>query len=538
LINRQNLLAALPIATVLVAVGYAAGHAAGWHAATSSHTQPPVATAGGGGDEEADASALADSDVPSPAAASPDAAPSAAAANASQNDASIATATEITAPTQTLTVTGLTAGQVAAMMPPPPAVQAAAGSAASAAPAISGESAPQAAPAVPDGTLATAERVYEARLKRGGTLFNLLRDAGLSNSDTHAALKALGTVLDVRRVVAGTVVTGVTPAGEATSTRLRVRIDATRTIEAQRTADGTWKAAKHEALVIKKMAAYAGVVTSSLWNSATQAGMDPDLVTRMADVFAWQIDFSREVQRNDRWRLSVERLYVDGKAIGFGDITAAEYENVGVVRSAVRFSEEGFGPRYYTPTGQSLQRMFLKAPLKFGRITSGFTARRFHPVLKVNRPHHGVDYGAPVGTPVMSVGEGVVSFVGNRGASGKMVSVRHSGVYETHYKHLSAYAPGIKVGTKVTMGQVIGSVGMTGLATGPHLHFEFHVGGRYVDPQSIDFPAADPVPAAAMDKFLQASAAELKDLPPWSEIVLARDGRPRAVDTVNPDSGE
>jgi murein DD-endopeptidase MepM/ murein hydrolase activator NlpD len=186
----------------------------------------------------------------------------------------------------------------------------------------------------------------------------------------------------------------------------------------------------------------------------------------------------------------------------------------------VRYDTDGT-PHFYTPKGDSLRRLFLKSPLRFARVTSGFSQGRFHPILRVRRPHMGIDYGAPRGTPVMAVGDGEVSVAARRGASGNMIALKHTSSYETMYKHLSRFADGIKPGAKVSSGQIIGYVGATGRATGPHLHFELHVNGRYVDPAAIAFPAADPVPATDLDKFRLVSSKAVASLPAWSSEIIS-----------------
>jgi murein DD-endopeptidase MepM/ murein hydrolase activator NlpD len=236
----------------------------------------------------------------------------------------------------------------------------------------------------------------------------------------------------------------------------------------------------------------------------------------LADIFAWQIDFAREVRAGDRWRILVEQRYAGEKNIGWGNILAAEYEHDGQLHSAALLRDgEGKELGYFAPDGKSLRRMFLKAPLKFGRITSRFQRARFHPILKVARPHRGVDYGAPIGTPVLAVGDGVVVQSGWLGGAGKAIRLRHNSTYQTAYKHLHGFASGIRVGARVRQGQVIGYVGSTGLSTGAHLHFELWERGNYVDPLGRKFPSADPVPQKFLLGFQKASQKYRELLPSW-----------------------
>jgi murein DD-endopeptidase MepM/ murein hydrolase activator NlpD len=245
--------------------------------------------------------------------------------------------------------------------------------------------------------------------------------------------------------------------------------------------------------------------------------MDDTLVTRMADIFAWQIDFSRELRTGDRWRIVVKKMMAEDKFVGWGPILAAEFVNGDTVYPAIYYKDLAGKGGYFDSEGQSLRKMFLKSPVAFSRITSRFQRQRFHPILKINRPHRGVDYGAAPGTPVQTVGDGVVLSKKHNKTSGNVMHVRHNSKYTTSYHHLKGFASGLKKGSRVTQGQVIGYVGATGLATGPHLHFEFYEDGRFVDPLGVKFPSADPVSVAEMDRFRTAAQQKLQTLPHWDE---------------------
>ncbi|MBY0383551.1 M23 family metallopeptidase [bacterium] len=284
-----------------------------------------------------------------------------------------------------------------------------------------------------------------------------------------------------------------------------------------------WVAQKFIEKVDIQVVHFSGTVTSSLWESAVKSGMDPDLISELADIFGWEVDFAREVQVNDRWRLSVEQKKVKGQPVGWGAILAAEYINVGEAHRAALFRLDGEDRGYFTPEGQSLRKVFLKSPIRYGRITSGFKRRRFHPVLQVYRAHQGVDYGAPTGTPVRSVGDGTVIFAARSGGGGNVIKIRHNATYQTAYKHLHGYARGVRNGARVKQGQVIGYVGSTGLSTGPHLHFEFYQSGRYIDPLGKKFPSADPVPSEHMVFFKSSAQQLLKTLPDWTSSTSSAD---------------
>ncbi len=264
--------------------------------------------------------------------------------------------------------------------------------------------------------------------------------------------------------------------------------------------------------VTKKKLHYRGLVQLSLWGSAKQAGMPPALIDQLADIFAWQIDFAKEVRSGDRWKISVERKYVRGQPIGHGPILAAQFESDHKKLTAVRYPQSGPDARYYFPDGRSLESLFLKSPLRYRRISSRFQRSRYHPVLKRRRPHLGVDYAAAPGTPVKSVGDGRVVFAKWRGGGGRVVKIKHNSTYSTAYMHLRGYAKGIKSGSKVKQGQVIGYVGSSGLASGPHLHFSFYENGKYINPLGKKFPSASPIVKSDMKNFQRTKIAAMKHL--------------------------
>jgi murein DD-endopeptidase MepM/ murein hydrolase activator NlpD len=307
-------------------------------------------------------------------------------------------------------------------------------------------------------------------------------------------------------------------------TEIQFRLSALEKLTLKREHTG-WRAEKTTEQVDIQIVHFSGTVNSSLWDSAVKAGMDPDLISELADIFGWEVDFAREVRLHDRWRLSVEQKKVKGQPVGWGAILAAEYVNSGEVHQAALFRLNNEDRGYYTPAGQSLRKVFLKSPIRYGRITSGFKRRRFHPVLQIYRAHQGVDYGAPTGTPVRSVGDGTVIFAARSGGGGNVVKIRHNATYQTAYKHLHGYARGIRNGARVKQGQVIGFVGSTGMSTGPHLHFEFYQSGRYIDPLGKRFPSADPVPAEHLTFFKSSAEQLLKTLPEWTVNSMNADGR-------------
>ena len=242
--------------------------------------------------------------------------------------------------------------------------------------------------------------------------------------------------------------------------------------------------------------------TNSLAESLDQAGERIELALGMADILSGEIDFNSDLRPGDRFRVLVERRTRDGKLSGYGPILAAEFVNDGRTLKAIRFTPEGGSPAYYDENGRSMKRFFLKSPLKFEpRITSRFSSSRRHPILGYARAHNGVDYHAPTGAPVGAVAPGVVTMSGWTGGGGRTVKVRHPNGYETEYLHLSSIA--VRAGQRVSQGDLVGRVGRTGLATGPHLHYGLKKNGRYVNPiiEHRNMPPGEPVPAAFVNAF-------------------------------------
>ncbi len=244
--------------------------------------------------------------------------------------------------------------------------------------------------------------------------------------------------------------------------------------------------------IIRKVNTAKGTIQYSLWKTIKKNGDDPNLAVKLSEIYAWTIDFF-DLRKSDQYKIIYPRLYIDGKYIGFDGPIAVNFIHRGVNHYAFYFEQNGNGD-YFDENGKSLERTFLKAPLKYKRISSHFTNRRWHPILKIYRPHHGVDYAAPEGTPVHSLGDGIIVGKGyQRRGGGNYLKIKHNSVYTTQYAHLSRYARGIRVGIHVKQGQLIGYVGHTGLATGPHLDFRVFKFGRAIDPLKLKSPPAKPI---------------------------------------------
>jgi len=247
-----------------------------------------------------------------------------------------------------------------------------------------------------------------------------------------------------------------------------------------------------------------GVITSSLYATLESQDVSPAVAVRLSEIYAWTIDFFR-IQKEDRFEIIFEERYVDDTVfVGTGRILAARFVHSGKPLYAFRYENEGANIRdYYNPEGESLRRAFLRAPLEFGRITSRYTMNRFHPVQRRNKPHLGTDYAAPTGTPILSTARGQVIAAAYTRFNGNYVKVRHNSTYTTQYLHMSRIAKGIKPGVYVDQGQVIGYVGQTGLATGPHVCYRFWKNGRQVDPYKQDLPQSESLPQSEMATFTQ-----------------------------------
>lgn len=255
-----------------------------------------------------------------------------------------------------------------------------------------------------------------------------------------------------------------------------------------------------------------GVISSSLFETVSSIGEEDSLALLLADIFAYDIDFILDIRQGDSFQALVEKRYRDGKPAGYGRLLAAEFTNQGQTYQAIRFKDGSRPEGWYGPDGQSRRQLFLRAPLEFSRISSGFTMRRYHPIAKTWRAHPAIDYAAPTGTPIRSVGDGTVLAKARTGGNGNYVKIRHTNGYETMYLHMSRFAAGIRPGGRVGQGQVIGFVGSTGLATGPHLCFRMTRNGAPVNPNKVRSVAAEPISRANLAAFRSQAAEMLAQL--------------------------
>ena len=274
-----------------------------------------------------------------------------------------------------------------------------------------------------------------------------------------------------------------------------------------------YSASLHSPTIVERERVVSGLITSSLVDAALKENVPYSVIDDFVDLFGSKIEFSRDLQPGDTFSLVyVERVSEDGEHFEAGPIRAASINNSGALMAAVQYVGSDNKERFYDQDGQLLGNYFLRYPLNFTRISSVFTTSRFHPVLKTNRPHNGIDFAAPLGTAVRAVADGTIEIAGYNGGSGNMIKVRHDQRYSTAYLHLSRIAAGVKNGTKIARGQIIGAVGMTGLATGPHLHYSLYDHGRYVDPLKTALPILNPsgqhIPAALLAARLEVLRVE------------------------------
>ncbi len=282
--------------------------------------------------------------------------------------------------------------------------------------------------------------------------------------------------------------------------------------------DGDQKVERIKRETSRSVNAAAGVIESSLWQAMTNTGFSYELTDKMEDALQWSVDF-HHLQKGDAFKLVYEEDFVEGKAAGIGRVLAASYKSGKKEYHAIYF-DNGQHKGYYDEEGRPMKSAFLKAPLKYSRISSYYNLNRLHPILKYRRPHYGTDYAAPQGTPIMAVGDGTVSQASYTSGNGNFVKIKHAGSYETQYLHMRGFAKGIRPGTRVQQGQIIGYVGSTGLATGPHVCFRFWKNGQQVNHLKLNLPNPEPLPKSAMPEFIKvrdAMMAKMTEAKPASK---------------------
>ncbi len=347
-------------------------------------------------------------------------------------------------------------------------------------------------------------------LKSGQTLADVFGAHGLTGADILKVVDAIREFESPRRLRAGTEI-HLAMRPEEPPSRISLKLDRDRTLyllpDAGRAAG--WRAVLDSVPIVRDTILVAGLVGSNLYDAELSGDADRMgrgeinlLVGRLSQIFAWQIDFWRDIRVNDAYRAVLAREVRPDGSVRETRVLAAEFRNADRTLSAIRFQPDGTEPvEYYDADGEAVRGQFLLAPLDLARVTSGFNMRRFHPILHVRRPHLGIDYGASRGTPVHVTGSGVVTRAGPWGGYGNAIEVRHANNLRTRYAHLSGIARGVRRGARVEQGQVIGYVGSSGLATATHLHYEFLRNGQHVNPARMHFPRAEPVPDELREDF-------------------------------------
>ena len=346
-------------------------------------------------------------------------------------------------------------------------------------------------------------------VRAGQSLSDVFREQGFGPTELQRALDSQDDASALRRIRPGQEFAfAVDPDGALTAMRFE-RGDAARVVLRFGT-DGVNEAVEERAVERRTHVAH-GVVTRSLFYAGEQAGLSDAMVLKLANAFGYDIDFAQDLREGDSFSVVYDDVYREGERLRDGDIIAATFINQGKRYTAIRYTNAAGETLFYDEAGRALRRSFLRTPVEFTRISSVFSTGRMHPVLGYMRAHKGVDYAAPTGTPVRAAGEGKVVFRGWKSGYGNFVMIQHNSQISTAYGHLSRFA-GIGVGQRIGQGQTIGYVGMTGLATGPHLHYEFRVNGAHRNPLNVTLPPAEPLPATQLAQFRQKTAPMMAQL--------------------------
>lgn len=349
-------------------------------------------------------------------------------------------------------------------------------------------------------------------IPKGSTFANIAANAGLATSTINAILEASKDVYNLKTIISGRKLEFVFDAETNLLKSMSYKINSDKELivsrkwaqseqSAQLAPLNEWIAEVKPIAYDIKIARASGVIDASLYETMIAQGADVRLVLALAETFAWQIDFAADIRKGDSFKVIYEERYLNGKYVSPGKILAAEFINDGNMFRGYYFEGEYTKAGHYDDDGNSIQKVFLKSPLQYKYISSGFSYARFNPITKKISPHRGIDYAADYNTPAVSVGDGTVVQAGWNGPYGLSVLIRHNDIYTTRYGHFSKLARGIHVGTKVKQGQIIGYVGSTGQSTGPHLHYEMHKLGKFVNPFKVKIPPGDPIDERDREAF-------------------------------------
>jgi murein DD-endopeptidase MepM/ murein hydrolase activator NlpD len=383
-----------------------------------------------------------------------------------------------------------------------------------------------AAPAAPDASAAAPVELVsttDVAVGRNDTLDAIFGRMAFDKADLAAIRNLPGIRQSIDSLKPGDMVRLKHVAGSIRE--LSRKVSETQTLVVVR-ADGGFAARMLDNPIETRVRTATAVIDSSLFQAAEAADISDTVALKLANIFGWDIDFVLDIRGGDRYTVEYEQIYQDGKKLRDGEILAAEFVNNGRIYRAVGFKSDSGRLNYYAPNGLAMRKAFLRAPVEFTRVSSQYNPHRLHPILQTIRGHMGTDYAAPVGTPVRASGDGRVSFAGRRGGYGNAIVLAHTNSISTLYGHMSRFASRVRVGTRVQQGDVIGYVGMTGLATGPHLHYEYLVNGLHKNPQTVQLPGAEPLRAEALHRFLSESAPLLSRLAPQPALQPATNPAP------------
>ena len=353
---------------------------------------------------------------------------------------------------------------------------------------------------VPPGTGSTTETL---EVRSGDNLARLFTRRGIPAGDLHELVQSQPFGSRLKSIYPGHQLTIMIDANNRL-TELSYSPGPLETLEFSRVGDG-FSGTEVKAAPERVKRYRHGVIDHSLFVASQRAGLADSVTLRIAEIFQWDVDFVLDIRAGDTFHVLLEELFLGEQFVGYGDILAAEFVNQGESYRAVLFRNAKGQPNYYDPDGKSMRKAFIRAPVEFTRISSNFNLRRKHPLWNSAMPHRGIDYAAPTGTPVLAAGDGKIIKVGRTRPNGNYVFIRHGDKFVTKYLHLSAFAAGVRTNATVDQGQMIGYVGSTGWATGPHLHYEFLVHGEHKNPRTVQLPDADPVPGDELERFTSAA---------------------------------
>jgi murein DD-endopeptidase MepM/ murein hydrolase activator NlpD len=365
-------------------------------------------------------------------------------------------------------------------------------------------------------------------VRRGDSLYSIFKRNGFALGELDAIVKASDDTRELRRLVPGQRLEFHLTRDSSVS-RLVHYFDETRTLQVRRNGVG-YDSKVVDVPLDRHVATAAGTIEASLFLAARRQGLSNNVIMQLVEIFGWDVDFALDIRAGDRFAVVYEELYKHGKKLRDGAILAASFTNQGKTTRIVRYEYPDGRTAYFTPEGVSIRKAFLRSPVIFARISSGFSLRRKHPVLHKFRAHRGVDYAAPRGTPIKATGDGKIEYIGYKGGYGKTIVLRHGATYTTLYAHMSRFARKLRRGQRVNQGQIIGYIGSTGLSSGPHLHYEFRVRGVHRNPLRVKLPKASPIEEKYEQHFLATTGDLVAHLGIISNPTLAADER-RLTDT-------